>query len=97
MQFGLHLPASSATVKPDDLVRFAQHAEALDFSLLTVADHVIVPTNISVPYPYTVDGKYPGTGYPSGNFDDHGFSRRRDPADSLCHQRDDLALSQSRS
>jgi probable F420-dependent oxidoreductase len=28
-----------------------------------VADHVIVPQDISVPYPYTVDGKYPGTGY----------------------------------
>ncbi len=63
MQYGLHLPASSATVKPEELVRFAQRAEALDFSLLTVADHVIVPTHISVPYPYTVDGKYPGTGY----------------------------------
>ncbi len=63
MQYGLHLPASSATVRPDELVRFAQRAESLNFSLLTVADHVIVPTNISVPYPYTVDGKYPGTGY----------------------------------
>lgn len=63
MQYGLHLPASSATVKPEDLVRFAQRAEALNFSLLTVADHVIVPTHISVPYPYTVDGKYPGTGF----------------------------------
>jgi probable F420-dependent oxidoreductase len=30
---------------------------------LTVADHVIVPKNISILYPYTVDGKYPGTGY----------------------------------
>ena len=63
MQYGLHLPASSATVTSDQLVRFAQRAEALNFSLLTVADHVIVPTNISVPYPYTVDGKYPGTGF----------------------------------
>ena len=56
-------PASSATVKADDLVRFAQQAEALGFYCLTVADHVIVPTNISIPYPYTVDGKYPGTGF----------------------------------
>ncbi|MGH7794447.1 MAG: LLM class F420-dependent oxidoreductase [Candidatus Binatia bacterium] len=63
MDFGLHLPASSATVKADELVRFAQQAEALGFYCLTVADHVIVPKNISVPYPYTVDGKYPGTGY----------------------------------
>jgi probable F420-dependent oxidoreductase len=63
MDFGLHLPASSAAVGADDLVRFAQRAEALGFYCLTVADHVIVPKNISIPYPYTVDGKYPGTGY----------------------------------
>jgi probable F420-dependent oxidoreductase len=63
MDFGLHLPASTATVKAEDLVRFAQQAEALGFYCLTVADHVIVPKDISVPYPYTVDGKYPGTGY----------------------------------
>jgi probable F420-dependent oxidoreductase len=63
MDFGLHLPASSANVKAEDLVRFAQQAEALGFYCLTVADHVIVPRDISVPYPYTVDGKYPGAGY----------------------------------
>jgi probable F420-dependent oxidoreductase len=63
MDFGLHLPASTATVKAEELVRFAQQSEALGFYCLTVADHVIVPRNISVPYPYTVDGKYPGTGY----------------------------------
>jgi probable F420-dependent oxidoreductase len=63
MEFGLHLPASTATVKSEDLVRFAQQAEELGFYCLTVADHVIVPRDISVPYPYTVDGKYPGTGY----------------------------------
>ena len=63
MQFGLHLPASSAGVKPEELVQFARKAEELGFYCITVADHVIVPKNISVPYPYTVDGKYPGTGY----------------------------------
>ena len=63
MDFGLHLPASSASVTASDLVRFAQQAEALGFYCLTIADHVIVPREVSVPYPYTVDGKYPGTGY----------------------------------
>src|ERR1041385_5575502 len=63
MDFGLHLPGSSATVKPEDLVRFARQAEALGFYCVTIADHVIVPKDISVAYPYTVDGKYPGTGY----------------------------------
>ncbi|MEX0806649.1 MAG: LLM class F420-dependent oxidoreductase [Candidatus Binatia bacterium] len=63
MEFGLHLPASSPTVQSDDLVRFVEKAEGLGFYCITVADHVIVPKNISVPYPYTVDGKYPGAGY----------------------------------
>ncbi len=63
MQFGLHLPASSFGVTSADLVRFAQQAERLGFYCITVADHVIVPNNLTVPYPYTVDGKYPGTGY----------------------------------
>src|SRR5262245_15602834 len=63
MEFGLHLPASTAGVNSEELVRFAQQAEDLEFYCITVADHVIVPTHISVPYPYTVDGKYPGTGF----------------------------------
>jgi probable F420-dependent oxidoreductase len=63
MQFGLHLPASSADVGAEDLIDFARHAEALGFYCITVADHVVVPRHISIPYPYTVDGKYPGTGY----------------------------------
>lgn len=63
MRFGLHLPASSSGVTAADLIRFVQRAEALGYYCVTVADHVIVPKHISIPYPYTVDGKYPGTGY----------------------------------
>jgi probable F420-dependent oxidoreductase len=63
MDFGLHLPASSATVQAEELVRFAQRAEALGFYCITVADHLVVPREISIPYPYTVDGRYPGSGY----------------------------------
>lgn len=63
MEFGLHLPASNSAVKSEDLIRFVQTAETLGFYCITVADHVIIPKNISIPYPYTIDGKYPGTGY----------------------------------
>jgi probable F420-dependent oxidoreductase len=63
MEFGLHLPASSSAVQSEDLIRFVRRAEALGFYCVTVADHVIVPKDISIPYPYTVDGKYPGSGY----------------------------------
>ena len=63
MNFGLHLPASSSGVTSADLIRFVQRAESLGFYCITVADHVIIPKNLSVAYPYTSDGKYPGTGY----------------------------------
>src|SRR5574342_717198 len=63
MNFGLHLPASRSGVTSGDLIRFVQRAESLGFYCITVADHVIIPKNISVAYPYTIDGKYPGTGY----------------------------------
>jgi probable F420-dependent oxidoreductase len=63
MNFGLHLPASTAGVSSTELMRFARRAEELGYYCITVADHVVVPRNISIPYPYTVDGKYPGAGY----------------------------------
>ncbi|HET8563850.1 MAG TPA: LLM class F420-dependent oxidoreductase [Candidatus Binatia bacterium] len=63
MEFGLHLPASSPGVTSEDLLRFVRQAEALGFYCVTVPDHVVIPKNISVSYPYTVDGKYPGAGY----------------------------------
>ena len=63
MQFGLHLPASTPNVSSGELIRFAQSAEALGFYCITVADHIVVPKDISISYPYTVDGKYPGAGY----------------------------------
>src|SRR6476619_7914741 len=73
MEFGLHLPASSSAVQSADLIRFAQQAETLGFYCITIADHVIVPKDISVPYPYTVDGKYPGTGYHLETLSTMGF------------------------
>jgi probable F420-dependent oxidoreductase len=63
MNFGLHLPASTSAVTSADLIRFVEQAESLGFYCITVADHVIIPKNLTVPYPYTIDGKYPGTGY----------------------------------
>ncbi|HWO40449.1 MAG TPA: LLM class F420-dependent oxidoreductase [Candidatus Eisenbacteria bacterium] len=63
MEFGLHLPASQPIFRAEELVQFVQRAEALGFACVTVADHVVVPRRISVPYPYTLDGRYPGAGY----------------------------------
>ena len=96
MEFGLHLPASSAAVQSADLIRFVQQAEALGFYCITVADHVIVPKNISIPYPYTVDGKYPGTGYHLETLTTMSFLAGADTTHPFHHQCHDRALSESR-
>ena len=82
-------------VKADDLVRFAQRAEALGLYCFTIADHVIVPRDISVPYPYTVDGKYPGTGYHLETLATMGFLAGATKTNQIYYQRDDRAVSQS--
>ena len=41
----------------DQLVELAKHAEECGFYGVTYADHLIMPTNIETPYPYTADGK----------------------------------------
>lgn len=45
------------TVEVDQFVDIAKKAEELGFEGITVPDHLIYPTDISTPYPYTDDGK----------------------------------------
>jgi probable F420-dependent oxidoreductase len=63
MEFGLHLAASGPGAEPEKLIEFTQRAEALGFYCVTVADHIVIPTNISSLYPYTLDGQYRGAGH----------------------------------
>lgn len=45
------------TTEVDQFVEIAKHAEALGYEGVTVPDHLIYPTKIETPYPYTPDGK----------------------------------------
>ena len=63
MEFGLHLAASGPGAEPESLIEFTQRAEALGFYCVTIADHIVIPRNISSPYPYTLDGQYRGAGH----------------------------------
>ena len=63
MEYGLHLAASGPGAKPEQLIRFAERAEQLGFFCVTVADHIVIPRNVSSPYPYTLDKRYPGAGH----------------------------------
>jgi probable F420-dependent oxidoreductase len=63
VDYGVHLPVSDPGAKPEHLIQFVQRAEELGFFCVTVPDHIVIPRNISSPYPYTLDGKYPGAGH----------------------------------
>jgi probable F420-dependent oxidoreductase len=42
------------------VTRLARAADALGYSLVTISDHVVLPTRSSAPYPYDVSGAFPG-------------------------------------
>jgi probable F420-dependent oxidoreductase len=58
MKFGLAF-ASSIAHHYDDSLELCRAAEAAGFESLWGGEHVILPTTIESPYPYTADGKIP--------------------------------------
>jgi len=63
MEYGLHLAISDPGVNPEELIRFVQRVDELGFFCVTLADHIVIPINVTSPYPYTLDKKYPGKGH----------------------------------
>lgn len=57
MKYGVHY-SLGVGINPtaDDYIRIAQHAEALGFSSVWLGDHIVIPEQITSPYPYTKDG-----------------------------------------
>ena len=62
MHYGFYLPTRGQTTTPDDLDTLVQRGEAYGFHSVMIADHVVFPTDIHSPYPYTVSGAFPGHG-----------------------------------
>ena len=60
MKFGLAF-ASSIGTDPASALEISKVAEAVGFESVWGGEHVVMPTTISSPYPYTVDGKIPAT------------------------------------
>lgn len=59
MEFGLAF-ASSAGTDPESAIEISRIAERCGFDSIWGGEHVIRPTAISSPYPYTEDGEMPG-------------------------------------
>src|SRR5262249_61079720 len=62
MHYGFYLPTRGQTTTPDDIATLVQRGEAYGFHSVMIADHIVFPTDIHSPYPYTVSGAFPGHG-----------------------------------
>ena len=60
MDFGIHFGTRGCLASRENIITLAQRAEALGYAYLGVADHLVVPVQSGVRYPYTADGIWPG-------------------------------------
>ena len=59
MRFGVHLVAAGKMIEGEKIARVARRAEELGYDSLWVSDHIVFPTQLRSPYPYSPDGKLP--------------------------------------
>jgi probable F420-dependent oxidoreductase len=62
MQFGFSAPTAGPLASLDNLTRLCTGAEELGFHYGTFSDHVVIPTDISSPYPYSASGEFTNAG-----------------------------------
>jgi probable F420-dependent oxidoreductase len=62
VRYGFYLPTRGATASPEALETLVARGEALGFSSVVIADHIVFPVTITSRYPYTVSGAFPGQG-----------------------------------
>ncbi|HBK08961.1 MAG TPA: hypothetical protein DDZ81_24410 [Acetobacteraceae bacterium] len=60
MDFGLHIGTRGCLTTRENIMAMASSAEAGGYAIIGVADHLIVPVQTGVRYPYTADGVWPG-------------------------------------
>ncbi len=58
MRFGFYLPTRGPLATRPSLQAILKRGESLGFASVMVADHIILPTKINSPYPYTVKGNF---------------------------------------
>lgn len=62
MQIGFNAPTAGPLSALDPLTQLCTGAEALGFDYATFSDHVVIPTTISSPYPYSATGEFSNQG-----------------------------------
>lgn len=62
MQIGFSAPTAGPLSSLDNLTRLCTGAEELGFHYATFSDHVVIPTDIASPYPYSATGEFVNAG-----------------------------------
>ena len=62
MRYGYYLPTRGPLSEPDAIGEMVGQGESMGFATIVIADHIVFPTEVNSPYPYTVDGGFPGQG-----------------------------------
>jgi probable F420-dependent oxidoreductase len=60
LELGFQLPCRGPLARVDVITRLARAADTLGYSVLTISDHIVLPTRSSAPYPYDHSGAFPG-------------------------------------
>ena len=60
LELGWSLPSRGPLARVDVLTRLARTADTLGYSVVTISDHIVLPTRSSAPYPYDKTGAFPG-------------------------------------
>lgn len=61
MQFGFSAPFRGPLANPGDIRTIAEAAERLGYGVLSVADHIVVPSTVDAQYPYSETGEFAWT------------------------------------
>jgi probable F420-dependent oxidoreductase len=62
MRYGFYLPTRGPLGEPDAIAKIVREGEAMGYASIVIGDHIVFPTEVESPYPYTVDGGFPGQG-----------------------------------
>jgi probable F420-dependent oxidoreductase len=62
MKIGFNAPTAGPLSLLDPLTRLCTGAEELGFDYATFSDHVVIPTTITSPYPYSATGEFTNAG-----------------------------------
>ena len=58
MEFGFGVPSRGPLATLENIVTLAQQGEQMGFDILSVSDHIVVPTTIDSIYPYNETGEF---------------------------------------